>query len=72
MLAMTILNQDHQQMKNQPSETELKRRMVLEHVFPEEALIVFMKQNWFSKYRYPDMKEVMQLYSSHSFLQGTI
>jgi phenylpropionate dioxygenase-like ring-hydroxylating dioxygenase large terminal subunit len=72
MLAMTILNQDHQQMKNQPSETELKRRMILEHVFPEEALIVFMKQNWFSKYRYPDMKEVMQLYSSHSFLQGTI
>ena len=70
MLAMMILSQDHQQMKNQQVDSELKRRMILEHVFPEEALIVLMKQNWFSKYRYPDMKEVLQLYSSHSFLQG--
>jgi nitrite reductase/ring-hydroxylating ferredoxin subunit len=65
MLAMTILSQDHRQMRFQSDENELKQRMLLEYVFPEEALIVFMSKNWFSTYRYPDMIDCVQLYSSH-------
>jgi phenylpropionate dioxygenase-like ring-hydroxylating dioxygenase large terminal subunit len=60
-LAMTILNQDYMQMRDQAAESALKREVLFEHVFKDEEPILHLKR-WFADYQYPDIDQCVELY----------
>jgi hypothetical protein len=63
LLALSILNQDFDQMKNQSPENALKKEITFEHLFDNEYAIVWLKE-LFEKYRYPNIEECVKLYNS--------
>ena len=61
MLASTILNQDFYQMENQAQENDLKKKVLFEHIFPNEEAILSLKI-MFEDYKFPDLQQCMDLY----------
>lgn len=60
-LASTILGQDFVQMRRQTQDSELKRAIMFEHVFPDEDIILWVR-DMLSEYKYPDMNMCVELY----------
>lgn len=65
LLANTILTQDHEQMKNQYPENELKKKILFNYVFNDEDAILQLKK-MFEKYHYPDSKDCIDMYSDYN------
>jgi len=63
-LAWKILLDDCRQMRNQSPDTELKKELLLNHIFKDEEAIISLK-NKFSEYVYPDHNEILKLYKHH-------
>ena len=61
LLATTILKQDFIQMKNQYEDNPLKKEVLFTHTFKDEEVILWLN-DIFKKYKYPDMKSVLQLW----------
>lgn len=61
MMAYTILSQDYTQMYNQHPDDHLRRAMMLDHTFPDEDVIMWMR-NKFEQYQYPTMDICAELY----------
>jgi hypothetical protein len=64
-LTNTILKQDQQQMRNQATDSPLKRDMLFSKTFKDEEVVVQL-HTMFKKYRYPDTQMVMGLYNDIS------
>ena len=64
MMAATILGQDYAQMSNQYPDNKLKRAMLLEHTFPDEDVVVWIR-DMFKKYRYPSIDDCTDLYKDY-------
>ena len=64
MMAATILSQDYAQMNNQHPDNQLKRAMLLDHTFPDEGAVVWMR-DMFKKYRYPSIDDCTDLYKDY-------
>lgn len=60
-LASTILSQDFVQMRRQSPDSELKRALMFEHVFPDEDVVVWV-HDMLREYRYPDAQICADLY----------
>ena len=65
LMAETILSQDYAQMKNQHPDDHLKRAMMLDHTFPDEDVVVCMR-DMFNKYRYPTTEMCVDLYKDYN------
>ena len=63
ILALSILNQDFDQMKNQSPENALKNEIIFDHLFDNEYAIIWLKE-LFENYRYPDINECIKLYKN--------
>jgi phenylpropionate dioxygenase-like ring-hydroxylating dioxygenase large terminal subunit len=64
MMAATILSQDYAQMNNQYLDNNLKRTMMLDHRFPDEEVVVSMR-DMFKQYRYPTIDMCTDLYKDY-------
>lgn len=64
MMAATILSQDYAQMSNQHPDNHLKQAMLLDHTFPDEDVVVWMR-DMFHKYSYPTIDDCADLYKDY-------
>ena len=63
-LTETILSQDYVQMKNQYPENDLKRAILFNYNFNNEEPVLEL-QKMFKEYRYPDIEQIVELYSDY-------
>lgn len=63
--ASKILDQDFQQMQNQAPSNKLKDAMLLQHVFPDEEVIISLRE-MFQKYKYLDLEDCLNIYNEFS------
>lgn len=54
MMALTILTQDYLQMKNQYTESPMKKLLLFNYRFPDEGAVLKL-HDMFQEYKYPDM-----------------
>lgn len=64
-MAMTILLQDQNQMKNQYEENILKKKILFSHQFKDEEPIIRLKK-LFENYTYPDIYACVDLYRDYN------
>ena len=64
MLALTILSQDHNQLREQNEESDLKKMLLFEHIFKNEEVILWLK-SLFENYNYPNIKKCIELYENY-------
>lgn len=67
-MAMSILNQDREQMKKQAPENMLKREIMFGRLIQDEKVLDTMRE-WFRSYKYPDMYDSMELLRYHRVKQ---
>ena len=63
-MAMTILTQDFIQMRNQRTEDALKKEMLFSHQFPDEDVILWIK-DMLKDYEYPNIEMCANLYKDY-------
>lgn len=63
-MAMTILTQDFIQMRNQRVEDSLKKEMLFQHQFPDEEVILWIK-DMLKDYEYPTIDVCSNLYKDY-------
>ena len=63
-MAMTILTQDFIQMRNQRTEDALKKKMLFTHQFPDEEVILWIK-DMLKDYEYPTIELCSSLYKDY-------
>jgi len=67
-MAMTILLQDQNQMKNQYKENDLKKKIIFGHKFVEEKPVISLHE-LFKNVSYPNIQDCVELYDDYlSFL----
>jgi len=59
-LAKLIVGQDYGQLKNQVEESELKKRLLFQHIFPDEEVLKGLRE-LLRDYEYPDMQSFLPL-----------
>jgi nitrite reductase/ring-hydroxylating ferredoxin subunit len=64
MLALTILSQDHSQLREQNEESDLKKMLLFEHIFKNEEVILWLK-SLFENYNYPNIQKCIELYENY-------
>jgi len=64
LMAITILNQDYIQMKNQYYDNQLKSEIIFNFLFENEKSILYLKE-MMKDYQYPNINLITDLYKSH-------
>jgi len=60
MLARKILLDDFNQMRNQSPESELKRKLMFRHRYPDETTLVTLKDKYNREYIFPTLDYVYE------------